>query len=614
MKEFYWADGLADYRSNDNEEFIEIKRLNFYIGKNNAGKSRFLRTFFVSNKTYQDYNTIDKIETLEQTIQELSRLNNIRNINDLNKELLTLAEKLDNNSTPPYVKAPIISKIYNEVNKSNYNHIKADAAKKFWDEFQTMYNMIKMNSLFNKKSYIPVLRGLRPLEITSTDKPYTSRTCKDYNPEKTNPFNSENVITGEKIYNDITTHLLGEPEHRQLIKSYEEKLSQYFFDNQPITLIPKHDSDVVHIKIGDDKQFPIHQLGDGLQQVVILTFEAFLKNDEVHAFFIEEPELHMHPGMLRQLMNFYLNETKYYYFFTTHSNHLLDMADETDQVIIQKFVKEPNKENPNTFDFKIYRCDRDRELLATLGVKPSSVYLANCTIWVEGITDRLYISKYMAKYLENLKSDDLEKYKKYLRFMPNYHYAFVEYAGSNIAHWSFDDEFVDTLEDKGMSAKAITSDMILIADGDNKSKIDRVETWISELESENLHILEVKETENSLPFDAIISVAKSRFSRMKPETIDGFDIAGLDHIQEINYFEHTKYGIGKLLDSKIRLRLTEKKKTVFADGTGVGTIKDKTKFCRAIIKYMDENPNWQLTPEAKRLCEKIYQHIEKRNS
>jgi predicted ATP-dependent endonuclease of OLD family len=257
-------------------------------------------------------------------------------------------------------------------------------------------------------------------------RPYIERAQKDYfsNSQK---FNSKNIITGECLYHELKTHLLGEPEQREIIKNYEEKLSQYFFDNETVSLIPKHDQDVVNIKIGSDKQFPISELGDGLQQVIILTYEAFIKKDETHAFFIEEPELHMHAGMVRQLMNFYLNETNHYYFFTTHSNHLLDMADESDQVIIQKFVKQP-KENPKDgFDFKIYRCDRDRDLLASLGVKPSSVYLANCTIWVEGITDRLYITKYMEKYLVELKNSDEELYKKYRRFMPNYHYTFVEY-------------------------------------------------------------------------------------------------------------------------------------------------------------------------------------------
>ena len=56
------------------------------------------------------------------------------------------------------------------------------------------------------------------------------------------------------------------------------------------------------------------------------------------------------------------------------------MADESDQVIIQKFSKQAKDDNPEEFEFKINRCDRDRDLLASLGVKPSSVYLANCTI------------------------------------------------------------------------------------------------------------------------------------------------------------------------------------------------------------------------------------------
>ena len=49
------------------------------------------------------------------------------------------------------------------------------------------------------------------------------------------------------------------------------------------------------------------------------------------------------------------------------------------------------------------------------------------------------------------------------------------------------------------------------------------------------------------------------------------------------------------------------------DGPGVGTIKDKLKFCREIIKDFDENPDWKLTPKAKELCEKIFKHIERCN-
>lgn len=299
-----------------------------------------------------------------------------------------------------------------------------------------------LDSLFNSKFYIPILRGMRPVSNIEDKQPYIERTQKDYF-KNIKKFNAKNIITGECLYYELKTHLLGEPEQRELIKQYEQKLSQYFFDNKPVTLIPKfgkdeseNNIDMVHIKIDQDNQFPVSMLGDGLQQVIILTYEAFIKKDK-HAFFIEEPELHMHAGMVRQLMNFYLNETEHYYFFTTHCNHLLDMADESDQVIIQKFVKRTNKDESNSTEFNIYRCNRDRDLLASLGVKPSSVYLANCTIWVEGITDRLYITKFMEKFLICLEQKNLELYKKYRRFMPNYHYTFVEYAGSNLTHWSF---------------------------------------------------------------------------------------------------------------------------------------------------------------------------------
>ncbi len=430
----------------------------------------------------------------------------------------------------------------------------------------------------------------------------------------TTKFNSKNIITGECLYHELKIHLLGEPEQRDLIKNYEKKLSQYFFDNEPVSLIPKHDQDVVNIKIGKDQQFPISQLGDGLQQAIILTYEAFIKKDKTYAFFVEEPELHMHAGMVRQLMNFYLNETPHYYFFTTHSNHLLDMADESDQVIIQKFIKQSKKDDEKQFEFKIYRCDRDRDLLASLGVRPSSIYLANCTIWVEGITDRLYITKYMEKYLAELENSNEDLYKKYRRFMPNYHYTFVEYAGSNLVHWCFSDNYADQLEDKGLSAKAVASEMLLIADGDIQGKADRVQILRKELKTDNYLILDCKETENTLSKDSIVRVAIQRFNRMKSKTKDSYDISLINNITDENYFDHKEVGIGKLLDIKLKKPSSKTKQTLFADGTGVGTIKYKLDFCREIIKDFDEHTDWKLTPKAKQLCERIYKHIEKCNS
>ena len=630
-KLYYWAENLENY-SADNEsaynQVIEIKRLNFFIGKNNAGKSRFLRNLFSSCESIStvpylkiDTNIIENITNKKNNISaKIYKGNPVRinskeiSLSELNKEIDILAYTITqylHYSNKVFLKN-LYDKLLTYYFKNNWGETGLIFSESILGIEKTQSYQNDINIISVEKSYIPILRGMRPVTEIENKQPYIERAQKDYFSDK-EKYNSSNIITGESLYHELKEHLLGEPEQREIIRKYEEKLSQYFFDNETITLIPKHDQDVVNIKIGSDKQFPISELGDGLQQVIILTYEAFIKKDETHAFFIEEPELHMHAGMVRQLMNFYLNETKHYYFFTTHSNHLLDMADESDQVIIQKFVKQPKKNPKDGFDFKIYRCDRDRDLLASLGVKPSSVYLANCTIWVEGITDRLYITKYMEKHLAELEKSGSEQYKKYRRFMPNYHYTFVEYSGSNLTHWSFSDDYADHLDDKGLSAKAVASEMLLIADGDIKNKPERVKALQTEFKKENYFILKCKETENTLPKDSIINVAKSKFSRLRAETQKSYDILLIDEITEENYFDHSEFGIGKLLDQAIKKPTSTTTKTAFADGQGVGTIKYKLDFCREIIKDFDDHPHWQLTPKAKELCERIFQHIEKCN-
>ncbi|WP_111895516.1 AAA family ATPase [Acinetobacter sp. MB5] len=635
-KLYYWAENVDSYTSDNEKDYdkvIEIKRLNFFIGKNNAGKSRFLRSLFTSEKSVKDHNFYDvtsQINELKKLVENSSQhiiFNNAFNSQYRNHLMQKINSLIEIPKFPRNQYKNTFVDIFNEIKKYKFRNSE-ELSKLLIDIENDILNYLSktLNALTEtNKKYIPVLRGMRPVSNIENEQPYIERTKKDYFKGQ-KQFDASNIVTGESLYNELKIHLLGEPEQRDLIRNYEEKLSQYFFDNETVTLIPKFgkdakgdEIDVVHIKIGSDAQFPIYNLGDGLQQAIILTYEAFIKRkdkdgkNQILAFFIEEPELHMHAGMVRQLMNFYLNETTHYYFFTTHSNHLLDMADESDQVIIQKFVKEPKTDDSSQFDFKIYRCDRDRDLLASLGVKPSSVYLANCTIWVEGITDRLYITKYMEKYLSELEKTNVALYKKYRRFMPNYHYTFVEYAGSNLVHWSFSDDYADHLDDKGLSAKAVASEMLLIADGDIQGKADRVKVLQDELKSGNYFILKCKETENTLPKDSIIRVAKSRFSRMKPETKKSYDIVLIDQITDENYFDHADDGIGKLLDIQIKKPKSTSTKTAFADGTGVGTIKYKLDFCREIIRDFDENQDWQLTPKATELCKRIFSHIEKCN-
>ncbi|WP_304334959.1 ATP-binding protein [Conchiformibius steedae] len=656
---YFWAENLEEYESDnlayDKEKsenpVIEIKRLNFFIGKNNSGKSRFLRKIFAGRMpvvetihqgaytfknikqfkeiTYQPHN--DSCEWLSDaaiylvSVEYLIENKTMRSLTEINRHAkYPLDKELKEYLQYPefiYTNNNFIVKLINKIKKEieqvkSYENIEPDElaewggeseanAFNILNEWRTNISLALKEYHSPKKYYTPILRGMRPVQ---SELPYRNRTKQDYFADIQH-IDIENILTGENLYTHIQQQLLGKPKQWQSVRAYEQKLSQYFFSNLEVTLIPELESDMLCIKIGEDEQFPVAQLGDGLQQVIILTYHAFTQQDAVCSFFIEEPELHMHPGMLRQLMNFYLNETKHYYFFTTHSNHLLDMADESNEVMIQKFVKK----SPD--QFHIYRCGRDRDLLQSLGVRPSSVYLANCTIWVEGITDRLYLAKYLEKYLRELEQSDAETYRRYRRFMPNYHYAFVEYSGGNIVHWYFGEKFVSQNEEKGMNAKAVVSDMLLIADGDNLGKAERVEGWTQELTEQNVYILPCKEIENTLPYDVIISVAKALFNRKRQETQQGFDIEKLDNIDcddRDNFFFNQEKGIGGILDDVIRKDNTDAKKSLFSD-SGVGTIADKLNFCHAVLNEMDNHQDWQLTPSARDLCERIFQHIEKNN-
>ena len=614
----YHADNIQDY-----PEIIEVSKLNFFIGRNNSGKSRFLRFLFSGTTTllsHQPYSINSEAMKVKVASNIRLQANNLRGIYGIDNFRIPSINKLHttesiNQFFDTYIDLHSVNlQFKNSPQSTKLIHFLSKLSVSIKNGHSSYtplavidpYEQILQTDLkfdFQNRYYIPVLRGMRPLNSDINTHVYSHRSKNDYAFE-----NSDSIITGENLYSELQNRLLGEPEDREIIQHYQSVLSQYFFDNETITLIPKIGTDVVHIKIGDAKQFPIYQLGDGLQQAIILTYDAFLRKDEIHAYFIEEPELHMHAGMVRQMMNFYLNETQHYYFFTTHSNHLLDMADESDEVMIQKFSKHTDETGQTTF--QINRCDRDRDLLQSLGVKPSSVYLANCTIWVEGITDRLYLLKYMERYLEDLKSKNQEKYARYRRFMLHYHFAFVEYAGANMVHWSFENavKLIDGAKNKGLSARAIASEMLLIADADT-DKGQRIPVLRKELGADKFQLLEVKEIENTLPKTLLLTATRNRFASMKANTKKGFDIELLN--EDTIDFNNSTNGIGRILDNAIRVDKTKADKKCFSEDSG--TIKRKLEFCHEIIKLMDEQ-QWELTDEARELVATIFRHIEKNNA
>lgn len=654
LMKFWFDSSITEFNSDEGlnpDNPFEIKRVNIIVGSNNSGKSRFMRK--ISHAIPDTKFMIEYPESFKSFYEELKELIETHYeespIALLEKDIFSFEDyslAYDNLKEDigglffNYRNDPSIGRLMNTSSSgiaSQNAKLKSDTidivSSKLYDFTQNLkgnseYKNHNLSQEINdyprkfhsiKGYYIPSFRGLKKLS-DSANYLYRDLASKDYD------YKPEKIITGEGFFEDIMQSLLGKPQQRKRVIEYQEKLSQYFFNNQEVTIIPNVKENALEIKIGNDEQYPIAHLGDGLQQVIILTYTPYLRTEQ-SMFFIEEPEMHLHAGYVKQIIKFLLNETNHTYFMTTHSNYLLDMINESNQITLYRVDKKQILEDDSTrIETVIKRCDQDRSVLQVLGVKPSSVFLANCTIWIEGITDRLYLVEYMKKYLKELKDQDEEKYYNYSRYIDGYHYAFVEYQGANLAHWNFETELindVDSGKENGLNALLVTSEALVIADSDltGKPRFEEIKNQLGF----NLQITRGKETENTLPKEILVEM----FYQLCPangrsggKTKLTKDENHLSHFKD--NFEISSKGIGEYFDDTLtRLRkaniiesLTENDKAYkFSDSKSKqGTIKKKTEFCRSAIELMqDENFEWKLTESARELCEAIFNHIEKCN-
>ncbi|MEG5266832.1 AAA family ATPase [Pseudomonas sp. JDS28PS106] len=604
-----WSSKLTKYVIENSDSQIHTGRFNLLIGPNNSGKSRLLRTLFTSNQSEMQ---IAFGTDLEEALQGASAIKSFMiarpRISNFNSEaFIKLSQGMSYAISEIKLLSDSFLKVLAEARRHTYSLSGGGDDVAAFQSFQQMFSipgshetdadtiaeiLSNLNqSLSLKHHYVPILRGMRPLDPENDA--FRNRTIKDYFPDaKTS--GAPNIITGFDLYQLLVRFLLGHPGDRERIRAYEKILGHEFFGGAEITLIPEYGKDTVSVKIGDDDQFPIYDLGDGLQQVIIITSSAFLEREN-SIFFIEEPEACLHPGLLRKLALFLLNHTNHYYFATTHSNHLLDLAEIDTRVVIQKVTKIGNRSKAT---YRVQESTRDRELLAELGITASSVYLANSTIWVEGITDRLYLAVFLKKYIET--RSDLRRKSELEGLLENFHYAFVEYQGGTLGHWSFDED-----DDLGyLSASNICSSAFVIADGDIAGKGDRATILEAQL-GMRLHILKCKEIENLLPRNVILDAAKAIYSRKHKGTVSGLSADNLDKLTD--KIEDSANGIGYLLDKALGLKGRGKQeRRVFADQSG--TINDKVKFCLEAIEVMNRSP-WDLTPPLTDLCNKVFDHI-----
>jgi len=400
------------------------------------------------------------------------------------------------------------------------------------------------------------------------------------------------IFTGESLYDEIQQLRNSGEKVRKILINFQGFLSSSFFEHQLVELNALDIDGIkdVYIKIGDEKEFPIFHLGDGIQAIILLTFPLFINQDKDHQIFYEEPELYLHPGMQRIFINALNKFNKTQAYIATHSNHFLDASlDYPKKISIFSLTK--NLKNEGLAKFYIENLSSPKmSVLNALGVRNSSVLLANCSIWVEGITDRLYLKQ----YLEIFMRDNPDNNPILSRFNEDMHYVFFEYGGDNVLHYSFSEE----PSSDGINARFLSNKVFLIHDKDQgkKTRHDRLRQELNE----HYYMLDVLEIENLLS----PHVLKRCLEDFRND--DNCDL----EIPLINREDYQLVPLGIVVKKYIPLGL--KKIFSLTGKSKIPRLYNKVNFAQNAINYINK---WEdLSLEAQCLTRKLYSFILNNNS
>lgn len=584
-----------------------LNKINIFIGENNSGKSKLMRYLVSSDNVKILSNSYVKDK---QIINDRNRVKEfIGKVKEVDKTFESVEDLDYKNNVNFFIE------VYKKINlyKARHEVLEYQINNYISTIESCLGNMLSrlirhddrtfQISIFKKDPiYIPILRGIENFNIyfdisrdkeiinsiTMTEKQRIALEAYKDNAnhiyqnkiQKAYGIKQDLIFTAENLYEDITEKLLGEEKGRIFIRDFQNFISEQFYNGKEFTLIPQKSKGYINVKIGQEER-PIYQLGDGIKQLITILYKIYENKDNEKIFFIEEPELNLHPGFQRRLIEILQLEIfdKHQYFITTHSNHLIDSCFDYNNISIYKFV---NVEGSNK-KFKIISSSQnDVSLLQALGVNNSSVFMANCTIWVEGISDKILIKKYLEKYFEK---HGINKYRE------DIHYAFVEYGGNNITHWDFEaTDSIDTI-----NAIGITNRSFIVCDNDNDAphKIERKKK-LKSIFKENYYELKVREIENT--------ISKNVLDKM---LFDDSEVAYRKQFNQRDYMNKKVY-MGKFIDEHYKLSRK------YSSSNGTGTIKDKLNFSKRIANTIENYKD--LSTKAIDLCEKIAIFIEKSNT